>query len=107
MEEPKLNCSSTLNQTTDPGSATAVVIWDTPPASDNSGTVVNVTCDPTSDSAFAMGSTAVECTAVDKSDNEALCIFYVNVTGETVYVNLNCETHVFSCHRCYHDYLIV
>ena len=80
---PTLNCSNAFNQTlrTDPGKSTAVVVWETPFSSDNSGVVPHVSCNPASDTSFPIGETGVNCTAIDNSGNQASCEFYVNIIG--------------------------
>ena len=76
-----LDCPDNQDYTTDTGQSTAVVVWETPTSSDNSGTVPHVSCDPESDTPFKIGETGVVCKAVDGSWNEALCQFLVNITG--------------------------
>ncbi|XP_077996691.1 uncharacterized protein LOC144449999 [Glandiceps talaboti] len=49
------------------------------PATDNSGTVPEVTCNPSSGSTFNVGSTTVTCTATDAAGNEDTCTFTVAV----------------------------
>lgn len=57
---------------------TAIVTFETPTASDNSGTVT-VVCDPPSGSSFSAGSTPVTCTATDADGNQSSTTFDVNV----------------------------
>ena len=53
--------------------------WNMPTAVDNSGENPTVTCDHDSPSQFRVGSTVIMCTAVDESENEAVCSFTINV----------------------------
>ncbi|XP_072016914.1 uncharacterized protein [Amphiura filiformis] len=56
----------------------AIVIYQTPNATDNFGEV-SVVCDPESESNFAIGNTTVTCVARDGSGNSAMCKFKVSV----------------------------
>ena len=62
------------------GKNTAIVVWEDPKVSDNSGNV-SVTCDPPSGTNFTIGQTAVLCEAIDGRGNRAECSFQVYVTG--------------------------
>ena len=57
------------------------MIWEQPNATDNSGHVENVTCTPQGGNQFPTGQSKVICEAVDGAWNNAMCYFYVNVTG--------------------------
>ena len=72
------------NQTSDtqPGQAFAVAVWQDPTATDNSGNVPKVTCDPQSESEFTIGQTLVTCEAVDSSGNNKTCDFQITVEGK-------------------------
>ena len=61
-----------------------MVAWDGPKASDNSGNVSRVFCNPQSGTNFTIGQTTVICEAVDGSGNRAACSFQVNVTGKSL-----------------------
>ena len=74
-------CTDDQPVLSDEGKPTAMVMWDDPTASDNSGNVTHVTCDPMSGTNFTIGQTRVACEAVDGSGNDAECSFTVNVTG--------------------------
>ena len=63
------------------GQAFAVAVWQTPSATDNSGDVPEVTCDPQSGSEFTIGQTLVTCKAVDSSGNINTCSFQIRVEG--------------------------
>ena len=67
---------------TDVGQDNAVVTWDDPVVTDNSGTAVLVICDPPSGSVFEIGKTIVTCTATDSAGNTASCRFKVEVVGK-------------------------
>ena len=85
-ESPKVICHEDLSVQTDEGKPTAMVIWNDPFVSDNSGNV-SVTCNPQSGAEFTIGHTTVICKAVDGSKNEAACSFQVNVTGRCLCTN--------------------
>ncbi len=79
--------------------ATAVIKWDKPYSTDNSGNS-DVTCDPSSGSDF-IGQTKVTCTARDGSNNKNSCSFYVNVNGMFV---LSIVVHEFrTCSRAINE----
>ena len=78
-EAPQIICIEDQSIQADEGS-TAMVIWKSPLASDNSGNV-SVTCNPQSGANFTIGLAIVICEAIDGSENSASCSFQVNVTG--------------------------
>ena len=80
-EVPVINCVGDQSIQADEGKPSAMVIWEDPLASDNSGNV-SVACDPPSGTNFAIGETVVICEAADSSGNKAQCYFDVNVTGK-------------------------
>ena len=57
-----------------------VVNYNSPTATDSAGSLLEVTCTPSSDSVFVVGTTEVTCTATDGSDNSASVTFDVNVS---------------------------
>lgn len=57
----------------------AIVTWPLPTATDDTDADPNVACAPDSGSTFALGTTAVTCTAVDASGNQASAEFDVTV----------------------------
>ena len=80
-EDPQIICVEDFVKQTDDCLATAKVAWTTPNATDNSGNVSNVICNPRQGSEFPIGYTMVTCETFDGSGNKAMCTFYVNVTG--------------------------
>ena len=58
-----------------------MVEWEKPTATDNSGNVSDVVCDPPSGYNFPIGQTTVTCNAVDGVGNKAACHFQLNVSG--------------------------
>ena len=80
-EPPNVRCVEDQSRATDEGKPTAMVEWEPPVVSDNSGNV-SVTCDPKSGTNFTIGQTPVTCAAVDGNGNRAVCSFSVNVTGK-------------------------
>ena len=85
MEVPTISCNETQSVQTEKEKPTAMVVWEDPHASDNSGNV-SVTCDPPSGTNFIIGHTAVTCEADDGSGNRAECSFQVAVTGIFMYI---------------------
>ncbi len=73
-------CPPDIEVNTDAAVATALVLYQPPTATGNSGEVT-VTCDPPSESDFPIGQTTVACVAVDSSGNDVTCNFQVNVKG--------------------------
>lgn len=79
----------TIEETVDPTTGTAIVTFNVE-ATDNSGVAPTIVCDPESGSAFAAGTTSVECTATDESGNSATASFDVVVgyaNGAGIFVN--------------------
>ena len=69
------------------GTATVTFVVE---ATDNSGIAPTIVCDPASGSQFAAGTTTVECTATDESDNSSTANFDVIVgypNGAGIFVN--------------------
>ncbi len=85
-KNPKLeSCPANKTSYTDPGQSTALIVWQSPPATDNSGVSPTVVCNPPSGANFAIGSTYVTCTALDEYGNKDNCAYYVNIIGKTFY----------------------
>ncbi len=81
-EAPVIYCPhDKLDVPNDLGKDNAVVTWDDPAVTDNSGRDVQVVCDPPSGSVFPIGVTIVTCTATDTAGNTAYCQFKVVVVG--------------------------
>jgi uncharacterized repeat protein (TIGR01451 family) len=76
-EPPSITVPADITKSTDPGLATAVVTY-APTAADNAPGVT-VACVPPSGTAFAIGTTTVNCTATDGSGNTASGSFLVTV----------------------------
>ena len=74
-------CPNDLSRSTNEGKSTALVVWEQPNATDNSGHVEIVTCTPQGGNQFPIGQSKVTCEAVDGARNKAACYIYVNVTG--------------------------
>ena len=80
-EHPRISCIERIAKQTDEGLTTAMVAWEKQTATDNSGNVSDVTCNPPSGTNFSIGVTTVTCGAIDGSGNTAKCSFQVTVTG--------------------------
>ena len=76
-EPPALNLPANIVTNTDPGLATAVVTYTFAPTDNVS--VATGSCTPTSGSAFAIGTTSVNCTASDLAGNTSNGSFTVTV----------------------------
>ena len=82
MESPVFRfCPQNQIYDTEPGRATAVVVWNDPYVIDNSNQEPNITCIPASGTSLPIWRTYVNCTAQDKSGNMAKCNFAVDVQG--------------------------
>ena len=84
VEAPVITCVSNQSIDTDKGMDTAMVLWEGPKASDNSGNVSRIICDPQSGTNFNIGETTVICEALDGKGNRAACSFQVNVMGKSL-----------------------
>ena len=80
-EAPKPICVEDQSVTTNAGKPTAMVNWEDPTVSDNSGKVAYIICHPQSGTNFIIGQTTVMCEVLDESGNRADCSFQVNVRG--------------------------
>ena len=86
-EQPNIDfCPTNITQETGHGKPTAMVTWEPPVASDNSGEHPNVICDPASGSEFTIGHGVVTCEAVDSSGNKATCSFQIGVIGMQLFI---------------------
>src|SRR5262249_55202887 len=74
---PIIQCPGSILVSCAPGQCSAPVNFAVT-ATDNSG-VATVACNPASGSAFAKGTTTVNCTATDGVGNQANCAFVVTV----------------------------
>ena len=81
LEAPEFDTCQSISEETNHGIATAMVTWSGLAATDNSGIVPNVTCQPTSGNKFPIGTTVVICNATDNSGNTATCSFEVIIVG--------------------------
>lgn len=82
-----LNCPQTRYAYTDKMIQTASVTWQTPTATDNSGTVtVSQTKGAAPGSSFQLGLTEIRYKAIDANGNQSPeCIFFVSVEG--IFIN--------------------
>lgn len=80
-ESPQIvNCPSTITQDADAGLCSTTVTWTPPTATDNQpGVVINQTQGPAPGSTFPVGTTHIQYTATDVSNNTATCDFDVIV----------------------------
>ena len=80
-----LNMPANITQDTDSDSATAVVNWVAPNATDNSGSQT-MTPSHSPGSSFSIGITPVEYSAIDPSGNIAFSIFAIDIKGTFTYI---------------------
>ena len=83
---PVITCSTNLLVTAAPGANSAVVSYRVT-ATDN-GTMASTNCTPASGSTFPIGTTTVNCTAVDAAGNSNSCSFTVTVQEPTTPADL-------------------
>jgi hypothetical protein len=76
---PTVNCPSNIVTTNDALQCSAMVTYPSPTATDNCGTVTNITEDFPSGSTFAKGTNTVTVTAVDNAGNTNTCTFTITV----------------------------
>ncbi|XP_072022654.1 hyalin-like [Amphiura filiformis] len=94
VETPAIeSCPTDMGMETDPNKATAVVIYQTPSATDNSGEV-SVVCNPASGSQFPIGQTTVSCVAGDNSKNSETCDFLVDIKDVEAPAIESCPTDI-------------
>ena len=73
-------CPADIELNTLVGNSTAIVTYQPPTATDNSGKVT-LNCEPPPQSEFNIGQTNVTCVAIDASGNSKTCAFRVRITG--------------------------
>jgi len=79
-QPPAIVCPAAVAANAAPGANSAVVVYNTPSASDNCS-AATVVCVPPSGSSFAVGATTVICTATDAAANSTQCGFTVTVNS--------------------------
>ena len=79
-QAPTLTCPN-VTSTTDDGLNTSSSVMFNPSATDNVDTDVTVNCSHTSDDAFLIEHTMVNCMSRDNAGNSGTCHFVVTVTG--------------------------
>ncbi|XP_070549857.1 hyalin-like [Ptychodera flava] len=80
---PMVICPENVTVDYDYGNTSAVVVFDGESAIDNGRDVLNVTCDPPSNSTFDEGDTVVTCSATDFFGNVGFCTFTVSISDTT------------------------
>jgi hypothetical protein len=85
-------CPNNIYVLTTNTSATA--LWNTPSATDNCATAINLTSTANSGATFPLGNTTITYTATDAAANTAKCTFIVNVTQEIIGGALACTGNV-------------
>ncbi|XP_070549852.1 hyalin-like [Ptychodera flava] len=80
---PVVTCPADITVANDDGETTAMVMFSSESATDNSGTTPSVTCNPASGTVFSDGVTTVTCSATDASGNTGTCSFTVTVQDTT------------------------
>ena len=93
-QAPTITCPSPVTVNVPAGQCVAVVSYPPPTVADNApGTIA--TCAPPSGSTFPLGTTTVNCAAVDPSGNRATCAFTVKVQGQATPGNVEIITVIF------------
>ena len=80
-ESPSIICPGDIVQATDPGRYIAIVTWEDPIITENSGKPPTVLVSPESGSDFPAGNSTVLVFAEDEQGNRANCTFNVEVIG--------------------------
>ncbi|XP_071963953.1 hyalin-like [Antedon mediterranea] len=81
-EAPKLTCSSLVTLLTNPGEATATLLYDNALVTDNSGEVLQSECTPAVPGVLGIGTHSGSCFAIDSSNNQGTCDFPIEVKDE-------------------------
>ncbi|XP_070549900.1 hyalin-like isoform X2 [Ptychodera flava] len=81
---PVVTCPADMRVDNDYGNMTAVVEFSGESATDNSGEILTVTCDPPSNSTFGDGENVVTCSATDATGNTGSCNFTITVQDNQV-----------------------
>ncbi|WP_373057450.1 HYR domain-containing protein [Zunongwangia sp. H14] len=82
-EAPTLTCPSDIAENADADTCGAVVVFETPEATENAGSVsVEQTAGPASGEVFPVGVTTVTFTVTDEAGNTAVCSFTVTITDD-------------------------
>lgn len=90
--QPTITCPGNVTTNEDSaGSGGATVNYAAPTTN---GNCVNVVCFPPSGSRFSVGTTTVNCTATDSSNQTAPCSFNVTVNASTCFINCPDDTTV-------------
>ena len=82
IEAPTVICPTNQTLESDPNQPTAVVVWTSPVATDNSNLIPTFSCSKHNGSQFKIGETKVDCQAIDKVGNPAICSFNVVFKGK-------------------------
>jgi HYR domain-containing protein len=90
-QPPSITCPN-ITQSTDPNKCSAVVNYSNPSGFDNCQ-VATVLCSPPSGATFQKGTTTVNCTATDTSNNTASCSFTVTV-NDTQPPSIACPANI-------------
>jgi len=88
-----------ISLTAPSGACTVIANFDSPTFSDNCDNPVTVSCIPPSGSAFAVGTTIVECVANDSCGNQTLTTFTVEVDA----VRQRLELQIAAAEDCYEE----
>jgi gliding motility-associated-like protein len=84
-------CPADFSIAADPSTCNAIATWTAPTANDNcAGSLIPISVDPPSGSAFALGAHTITYTADDGHGNQSTCSFVVTVTDNTAPVFAGC-----------------
>ena len=101
---PVVLCPDNMTVEYDYGSTTAMVEFSELSVMDNSGEILDGSCDPPSNSTFTSGNNVVMCSATDAAGNTGNCYFTITVEGKfccSGYKNANLWRLRHFCRRKY------
>ena len=81
-ENPVISCPANQTNIVDRHNYNTSIQWDNPSATDNSGDIPTIECNPSNGIIFDKASTPVICTAHDDYGNVANCSFYIDIIGK-------------------------
>jgi hypothetical protein len=94
-DAPIITCSQNLTVPAAAGQCSATVSYAAPNVSDNCSNVGAPICTPPSNSAFAKGTTTVNCTVKDAANNQSACSFTVTVV-DTQAPHMVCPVNIIA-----------
>ncbi|XP_006817015.1 hyalin-like, partial [Saccoglossus kowalevskii] len=87
-------CPNDITRSANPGKAYAIVTWNEPVASDNSGYIASLIKSKTSGDEISIGQTTVTYRAEDQTGNVGTCVFVITVTDDEDPTLSNCPSNI-------------